>query len=629
MKTTCSPFVIGMLVLGAFLPAVNLRAQGNSGRPTRPSYEHGDVHRGAPHNGAPTGGAVVTGNGINYNGGPVMHNSPVNLYYILYGSTWPTNAPTILDNWAAQIGGTPYFNINTTYGDTVGNVPNAVTFVGTYTDSGTLGNSLSDASIGTLTSNAINHGFPGAPVPAGTADPNGLYMVLTAPGVAETSGFLSSYCGWHWSGSFVSGAVQEGTIYPGYPVVKFAFIGDAAGPSFGACAVQSTSPNGDAGADAMISVMAHELAETVSDPEGNAWYASNGEENGDLCAWNFGSTYAAPNGSSANVNINGTNYLMQQIWVNALGGKCVLSYAAAPDFSISATPSSRSVTQGTGTTYTATVTPSGGFSGSVSLSVSGLPSGASGSFSPASIASGNSTLTVTTTASAPAGTYALTITGTSGALTHNAPVSLTVTVPPTPDFSISATPSSRSVAQGAGTTYTATVTPSGGFSSTVGLSVSGLPSGATGSFSPASIASGNSTLTVTTSASTPAGTYSLTITGSGGGLTHSAALVALTVTVPADFTISAPASISVSRKSSGKAAVTVTAVGASSSVTLSVSGAPSKVTTSFAANPVTASGSSMLTISVNPTATKGTYTFMINGNNGTNLHGTPLKLTIN
>src|SRR5579863_9889490 len=293
MKTRCSPVVTGMLVLGTLMAAVSLHAQGNSGRPTSPSYEHGDVIRGAPHNGAPSGGAVVTGNGINYNGGPVMH--PVNLYYILYGSTWSASGPGILETWGQHIAPSPYFNINTTYGDSTGaNVPNLVTYEGTYIDSGSLGNSLNDASIGTLTSNAINHGFAGAPVPAGTADPNGLYMVLTAPGVAETSGFLSSYCGWHWSGSFVSGAVQEGYIYSGYPVVKFAFIGDAAGPSFGACAVQSTSPNGDAGADAMISVMAHELSETVSDPEGNAWYASNGEENGDLFAWNFGTTYTAP-----------------------------------------------------------------------------------------------------------------------------------------------------------------------------------------------------------------------------------------------------------------------------------------------------------------------------------------------
>ena len=64
MKTKSSPFAVGLLVLGTFLPAIRLHAQGNSGRPTRPSYAHGDVLRGVPHNGAPSGGAVVTGNGI-------------------------------------------------------------------------------------------------------------------------------------------------------------------------------------------------------------------------------------------------------------------------------------------------------------------------------------------------------------------------------------------------------------------------------------------------------------------------------------------------------------------------------------------------------------------------------------
>ena len=69
-------------------------------------------------------GAVVTGNGINYHNGPVMRNG-VNIYYIWYGN-WaqdPT-ANAILTDFAINVGGSPYFNINTTYGDTVGNVPN-------------------------------------------------------------------------------------------------------------------------------------------------------------------------------------------------------------------------------------------------------------------------------------------------------------------------------------------------------------------------------------------------------------------------------------------------------------------------------------------------------------------------
>ena len=103
---------------------------------------------------------------------------------------------------------------------------------------------------------------------------------------------------------------------------------------------------------------------------------------------------------------------------------------SAPDFSISASPGSQTVTTGGGTSYTASVSPSNGFNSTVSLSVSGLPSGAIGTFNPTSISggSGSSTLNVTTSASTPAGTYTLTITGTSSSpsLSHSITVTMTV-----------------------------------------------------------------------------------------------------------------------------------------------------------------------------------------------------------
>ena len=96
-----------------------------------------------------------------------------------------------------------------------------------------------------------------------------------------------------------------------------------------------------------------------------------------------------------------------------------------PDFTISATPSSRTVTAGGSTTYDVTVVPTGG-AGSVTLTSSGLPSGAGGSFSP-NPTSSTSTFTVTT--STPAATSTITITGTSGSVTHSTTVSLTVNAP--------------------------------------------------------------------------------------------------------------------------------------------------------------------------------------------------------
>ncbi|HVT19237.1 MAG TPA: S8 family peptidase [Thermoanaerobaculia bacterium] len=95
--------------------------------------------------------------------------------------------------------------------------------------------------------------------------------------------------------------------------------------------------------------------------------------------------------------------------------------------------------------------------------------------------------------------------------------------PPTPDFSLSISPSSVTVPATGGTaTYTVTITRTNGFSAAVSLSVSGLPAGTSGSFNPASTTGSSSTLTLTVGASTAAGTYSFTVTGTGGSptLTH-------------------------------------------------------------------------------------------------------------
>jgi hypothetical protein len=100
----------------------------------------------------------------------------------------------------------------------------------------------------------------------------------------------------------------------------------------------------------------------------------------------------------------------------------------APSFNLTASPAERSVAQGGSTTYTATIAPLGGFSGTVGLAVSGLPAGATGTFSPTSITggSGSSTLSVATAATTPTGRFTLTLTGTSGAIQRTATVVLEV-----------------------------------------------------------------------------------------------------------------------------------------------------------------------------------------------------------
>ena len=305
-----------------------------------------------------------------------------------------------------------------------------------------------------------------------------------------------------------------------------------------------------------------------------------------------------------------------------------------PDFSLSATPISQTVVQGNGTSYTVNLAPSGGFSGTVSFSVSGLPSGASDSFNPTSVTgSGSTTLTVTTSANTPAGSYPLTITGTSGSLTHTTSVTLVVNPAPAPDFTISATPSSRTVTAGAGTTYTATVTAVNGFAGTVTLSLSGLPAGASGTFNPASVAgSGTSTLSISTTSSTPAGSYLLTITGTSGSLTHatSVTLVVSSAGGGGDFSISAsPSSQTVSRSHSTTYTITITPTGGfSGTVSLSVSGLPNRTSASF--NPATVTGSGMSTLTVTPgrKAPTGTFTLTIRGASGSITRSTTVTLLV-
>jgi hypothetical protein len=243
-------------------------------------------------------------NGINYHGGPLMLGT-TNVYYIWYGNWSGNSANTILENLARNIGGSPYFNINTSYYNGSGTrVTNRVNFVTSTTDTYSQGKALTDAGVQAVVANAtktLGH------------DTNGVYFVLTSADVNETSGFCTQYCGWHTHGT-ISGMD-----------IKYAFIGNPDRcPS--ACAAQTTSPNGNAGADGMASIIAHELEEAVTDPDLNAWYDNRGYENADKCAWTFGTTYASANNSKANMNLGGKDYLIQQNRVNASGGYCALSY---------------------------------------------------------------------------------------------------------------------------------------------------------------------------------------------------------------------------------------------------------------------------------------------------------------
>ena len=296
----------GLLLAAVTAHAGGVRADEHAVyRPTGKGVGELDDSPGAAARDKAAGGKTGT-NGIFYHGGPVMTGSNA-IYYIWYGNWAGNSATSILTDLAGAIGGSPYFNINTTYynGSNV-RVSNSVAYGGSYTTGAYLGNSLSDAQIQQVVADTINANQ----LPKSTS---AVYFVLTSADVTASSGFCTQYCGWHSKANI------------GGSTIKFSFVGNPDRcPS--ACADQTTSPNYNAGADGMASIIAHELEEAVTDPELNAWYDRRGYENADKCAWTFGTQQTASNGSKYNITLGSREYLIQQNWVNAGGGYCAVSY---------------------------------------------------------------------------------------------------------------------------------------------------------------------------------------------------------------------------------------------------------------------------------------------------------------
>lgn len=296
----------------------------------------------------------------------------------------------------------------------------------------------------------------------------------------------------------------------------------------------------------------------------------------------------------------------------------LLTVNAGPYFTIGASPSNLTITQGASNTSTITITGQNGFTGNVTLTASGLPSGVTASFSP-NPTTATSALTLTASSSASTGTYAITISGASGALSETATVFLTVNAEPS--FTISSSVASGGLQAGFSLTSTITVQPIAGFAGTVNLSVSGLPNGLTASFSPASTTS-TSLLTITASSSMPSQSAFLTITGSSGTLTASTLVEIDIVSQPFRFSLSAsPTTLPIVQGASASTGITITGSGGfAGDVTLGTGlpsgfNVPNGVTASFSPNPAT--GTSVLTLTASPSTVPSSYNIAVTGTSGT------------
>jgi hypothetical protein len=286
----------------------------------------------------------------------------------------------------------------------------------------------------------------------------------------------------------------------------------------------------------------------------------------------------------------------------------------SPGYTLSANPTSLTIAQGSNGTSTITVNPSGGFTGSVTLAASGLPSGVTAAFN-TNPATTTSTLTLTASSSATIEQDAtVTITGTSGSQVETTTVAVTVTPPP--NFTISASPATLSVAQGSSIPSTITVNPTNGFTGSVTLTASGLPTGVTAAFN-TNPATTTSTLTLTASSSASTGPATVTVTGTSGTLGPQTTTINLTVTPPPNFTLSAsPSALNLAQGGSNTSTITVNSTnGFTGSVQLVTSTLPTGVTASFSSNPATTT--STLTVTASSSATiGGPTTVTVTGTSG-------------
>ena len=212
--------------------------------------------------------------------------------------------------------------------------------------------------------------------------------------------------------------------------------------------------------------------------------------------------------------------------------------ASSNGIAISASPSSASAVQSSTTSCTVTLVRTA-YTGTVSLAVSGLPSGVTAAFTPSTLIGGTlaSTLAFTLASGATVGTTTITITASgSGVAPSSISFALTVTSSVAASIALNAAPSSATAPQSGGTSSIVTLTRTA-YTGTVTLAATGLPTGVTAAFTPATLSGVTLTsmMTLSIGSGVALATSSITVTASGSGVSNATATFLLSVVPPSDL----------------------------------------------------------------------------------------------
>ncbi len=275
---------------------------------------------------------------------------------------------------------------------------------------------------------------------------------------------------------------------------------------------------------------------------------------------------------------------------------------------------SQSVNQGGSASYPVTLQRSN-FTGSIQmdLSVVGIqPAGLTFSYSANPVTGASVTLTISTTAATPAGTYTFVATGTATGAIVNSSAQFTLVVQPQSGFTLAITPASQTVTAGETASYNLLVEFTGGFSSPLSFSFQNLPSGAT---VPPFQGSSPIMFQIVTATSTPANTYTFIVTATGGGITK---MATAQLVVTAQPSVNLRVEKTIETINAGQVAsypVTILRNNFTGAVELSLAvlgSVPAGLTFAYSSNPTTETTVTLLLSASNVTPA-GTYSFVATG----------------